>query len=385
MRVAILGAGGQIGTALVKRYAEDAGLRPVAVLRNAVSAARHRSIHGVEVRVGDVCAPGEATRLVGDCDAVVNCAIATGLPRAARAANAALIGAVASVARETRCLRAFVHLSSVLVYGAMYHPSTGSRFERPRPTSAYGRDKLHAERVARRAFADTGVSLFVVRLGHVYGPLQANSRAFLAMVRDRAALPFAGALPSNAIHTDRLASVVAAACRGMIAAGTYNGVDHPNLSWREVFDWHTSAAGIDPVGELPADPSERARSKLLREERTGRLRKVTRDVTRAFTAVPAAELAASQAIRDVGYEVLSTLPEGVERKIKAMYTRWSVGRQVASIRQSEGAAAGPAFFSDAVPGPSLSEASGLEVRSDVGASREFADWIRDSATPDWFG
>lgn len=386
MRVAILGAGGQVGTALARRYATLEGVTPVALFRNAVAAARFDGVAGVEVRVGDVSDLSAAIRLVGDCDAAINCAIATGLPHASRRTNAMLVEGVAAAARAEGRLRTFIQLSSVGVYGRIYHPTTGSCFVRPRATSAYGRDKLNIERKARDAFAPGSVAVFVVRLGHVYGPYQINSRGFLAMARDGAELPFDGALPSNTIHVDRLALMLADACSGKIPAGTYNGIDHPNRSWREVFDWHTGTAGIDPIRVLSDIQSESIRDQLLRDERTSSACKLVREVTQAFTSAPMAQLASSQVVRDLAYALLSVLPGAVESRIKAGYSDWSVQRQIASLQSAPSSPIGPLYFCEAVPGPSLGEAASVEARLNATElAREFAEWARRATVPEWFG
>ena len=70
--VALLGANGQIGAALLKRLAADEGVKAVAICRNAVGAGAISDVD-CEVRLGSIRDEGSAKKLLDDCDVVVNC------------------------------------------------------------------------------------------------------------------------------------------------------------------------------------------------------------------------------------------------------------------------------------------------------------------------
>src|SRR5256885_9685384 len=130
-KVAIIGAAGQIGTALISRLEHDKKLTPIGICRNKVSAELLRAFE-CEVRIGDVADPDQTHGLIGDCETVINCAFAPGLPRQSKNANDAIIRRVSAVLSGSDG-KWFVHLSSVVVYGLL--PNAKSTYERPIPDS----------------------------------------------------------------------------------------------------------------------------------------------------------------------------------------------------------------------------------------------------------
>src|SRR5207244_6874113 len=128
----------------------------------------------------------------------------SGMPAHARAANEALIAAIAATAGRRR----IIHFSSVAVYGTCIQQGRNT-FARPRPDSVYGVDKLRVEADLCRRVRRSAHSAAVLRMGHVYGAGQWLSRFVLAALHepDRR-LPFAGRLPANAIHVENVAAAI---------------------------------------------------------------------------------------------------------------------------------------------------------------------------------
>ncbi|MGH8635591.1 MAG: NAD-dependent epimerase/dehydratase family protein, partial [Burkholderiales bacterium] len=146
LRVAVTGAAGHVGSALVASLASRGEFEVVAVVRNAFAAGLLESLDA-EIRVGSVTDPGASREALAGCDAVVNCALASGWPATARRQNEAIVRNIAAAPG----IRGVVHFSTVAVYGMCLDPRVSS-FERPRPDSTYGVDKLRLERIATRLF-----------------------------------------------------------------------------------------------------------------------------------------------------------------------------------------------------------------------------------------
>lgn len=382
MKVAVLGASGQVGRGLCERFAELPGIEPVAIVRNAVGAALLRAL-SFDLRIGDVTRDGP--RLLAGCDAVVNAALASGLPHAARKANEAIIEAIAASAEHGRVRRCVV-LSSVAVYGSCLHPSTGSTFARPSPTDSYGRDKLAAEAHARRVFEGSRVKLDVVRLGHVVGPHQVNSRAFIDLSQSpRFALPFGGDKPSNTIHIARLAPLLATLLVSERAGATYDGVDEPNATWRDVFAHHTEAAGLPAARTLDDATSAALQREALSSERAHRLPRALARVAGAAVRAGVAAFASDRDVRDLGHRVLVAMPVGFEASVKRAYLRWSVRTHVSGLSAaSPSFSIGPQLLSEASPGPALGAL--LPGAFDVAQTREsIARWVDGYRAPSWAG
>ncbi len=257
MRVAVLGAGGQIGSHLVARLQREGDVQAWGICRNEVTAAPLR-LQGLEVRLGSVTDLAGRGQLLGDADLVINCTAAGGMPAQARIANEALLAAILAAPGNRR----IVHFSSVAVYGSCI-AAVRNTFARPRPDSVYGIDKLRLERDLRRRAGRH--SVVVLRMGHVYGAGQWLSRFVLGALHDPARLlPFDGRLPANAVHVRNVASAIVRLIMDW-QPGTYNVFDQPNAAWREVFDWHSQALGMPAL--LAMDEGTSARYCVLHRRR----------------------------------------------------------------------------------------------------------------------
>jgi nucleoside-diphosphate-sugar epimerase len=344
LRVAVTGAGGRVGSALVAGLGQG-GFDVVAIVRNALTGRLLGA--AADIRIGSVTDPASSARLLADCDAVVNCALAKGWPLTARRQNEAIIRNVAGAPR----VRVAVHFSTVAVYGSCVDPRRNS-FERPRPDSSYGVDKVSLERFASRLFSSRGIRHHLVRLGHVYGPSQWVSRDILERSGDPGfALPFCGNVASNAVS---IAAVVAAV-RGLLEearpSGIANLVDSPQSTWRALFDMHTALLGRPPVDSLPEAASQELRERYYAA--AGRpLRAVARGALATLGSIDLVALARLEAFRHLVHKPLLMVPMALEHAANRAYVRRKVRSAVGQARV-EGASPPPLFCMPAVPGPCI--------------------------------
>jgi UDP-glucose 4-epimerase len=168
MKVAVTGAGGFVGRAVLARL--GAAEVPAIAISRAPSANAH-----VETRrlpAPDAPEPEFASALTG----VTHIVHAAGLTNAAPdtpesayfAANAELTARLASAARSVGVQR-FMVLSSIRAIVGATFDGTITRATLPAPTDAYGCSKLAAEKAAEAAFADQSERLTILRLAPVYG------------------------------------------------------------------------------------------------------------------------------------------------------------------------------------------------------------------------
>jgi nucleoside-diphosphate-sugar epimerase len=383
MKVAVIGAAGQVGSAIVRALGQDSDLTPIAVVRNDVAAQAVGVMSKVEVRIGTMRDEATAATLLEGCDAAINCSLATGLPAAARKANEAPILAIAAAVRHGLPMSAFVHFSTVGVYGLFHDPVLGGTFERPRADTSYGRDKLQIERVVRDTLPPSMRS-YVLRVGHVYGPHQSHSKAFLELLRDpRFYLPFEGRLPANAVHAERLARSVGALLRRTsdVPSGTYNALDAPNASWNDLLSLHAEAARL-PLPRLLDDARSQAmRAGFVASSRhplVGELKALAGGIRGALSAV-----ATMPALRDVALAGLSRAPERLERAIKHRYVLWSSRRNIAALHAGEQATIPIHLFSAGVPGPSLADHLGEQPPTLDQIRTGLRAWVDSTVSPNW--
>ncbi|MGH9022242.1 MAG: NAD-dependent epimerase/dehydratase family protein, partial [Acidimicrobiia bacterium] len=312
--VAVVGGGGQVGSALVARLSRDPALRVWAVCRNNLTAAPLR-LRGLDVRQGDVTRWRDRKTVLAGAQVIVNCALATGLPTAARLEDERVISALCESEVEH-----LIHLSSVSVYGSPIAERGGS-FARPRPGDAYGQRKLHLDRfVTRRARPLSGVRCTVLRLGHVYGPGQWLSEAILRLAgREGFALPYAGSRPSNAVHVNNVAAGTRALIGGAPAPPVCNLFDPTGSRWRTVFDWNTGAVGLAPVPSLSAERAHSATAIWVGRRSPPSLR-MAREAMAWAAKAPESFLRSSPATRELCRQGLSLVgSRQLERRIRLRY------------------------------------------------------------------
>jgi nucleoside-diphosphate-sugar epimerase len=329
-------------------------------------AARLLDAAGAEVRIGSVTDPALSRKALAGCDAVVNCALARGWPATARRQNEAIVRNIA----DAPDVRRVVHFSTVAVYGMCVDPHI-STFERPRPDSSYGIDKLCLERLAVRLFSARGIRHHVVRLGHVYGPSQWVSRDVLQRLRDPAfVLPFGGANPSNAVSIE----AVAAAVRGLLGddqcSGIANLVDSPQSSWRAIFDLHARLLETHPVGSMSDGESLALRCRYNSVARQP-LRDIARSLRGTLGSLNLVALAQVESFRRIVHAPLLWLPTAAGAALNRAYTR----RKIRSALRPEVSRTLPPglMCAPAVPGPCFSTIDSRQATDAM--SRELKAWL----------
>ncbi len=369
--VGIVGAGGQVGPALLSSLADGPHLRVFGVCRNEISAGPLRA-EGHDVRCGSVTDPATATELLGDVDVIVNCSATSGTPAAKSVAERGMLSALAGLPGGKR----LIHFSSVAVYGSCID-ARRNLFERPHPDQPYGRHKLDLEHHLWRCLRAGAHEAVILRLGHVYGAGQWLSRFALDAARDpRFRLPFDGRLPSNAVH----AANVSAAIRKLILdwprPGTYNLLDAPATSWREVFDWNTNAVGAGRVPAMSEDESGRVAAHHRRQAAIPLRARLASEIAAWVRTLPGSFMAACPAVKTLGILALATSRlERLERQLLKGYKR-------RAARAGGAAAPLPALeswlLSDGAPGEQLAYHGDIPP----GAATAVAAWHRRYAEPD---
>ncbi len=374
---AVIGAAGQVGRRLMQVLSRQAGARVFGITRNAMSAGPLRADE-LDIRVGSVVDEKDGAELLRGADVVVNAALEIDRPKRARARNEALVSSLLAHSRSTLV----VHFSSVAVYGSCVD-GTFSTFERPRPDSTYGREKLRLERFAMQAAAGTGQRLMILRLGHVYGPGQGISREFFDVLRDRLwDLPFGGALPSNAIHVDHLAAALPIVARTAAGQSVVNATDSPQRTWRALYDMHARAAGYAPAGSMDPASSASRHDEFKRLAALSLSRRVPQQVSAWARQLPLKSLVSVKAVRQATEAALLALPVRVEQLIDRRYAVFSAGQNLEAGGSVAVQEPPPWYYSDGIVGPTLPEILDTDQRlaAEIGDLR---DWYATWAAPAW--
>jgi nucleoside-diphosphate-sugar epimerase len=296
VKIAVLGANGQVGSEVCLLLSRIPGVQVVPVCRNRSGSAFLRW-HGIACRHGRASDPVESRALLGDCDVVANFALATGRPREAREANRRLAEAAAASSLPGARIILF---STLAVYPEFL--AAGA----PRGETAYGKEKLRGERDALRAGQRAGKATWVLRLGHVYGDLQGireQMRGILAAGPVR--VPQAGRTGSNVVHTVTIVDAILKIAAGGEKPGTYDLLSTPAWSWQQVLAAEAERARLTLAMDEPwPDPVAAAAPGWAL-----RLRSAARSVVAAVLASPRT--------REIGLRWIAYLPESVNLRLQA--------------------------------------------------------------------
>lgn len=256
-RIAIVGAGGFVGTRLIERWHLTGFADVVPIVRRPANLARLARFP-LESRFADATDAAALARAFSGCDTVVHAMV--GDPHAIVAAADALARAAAA-ARISRV----IYLSSAMVHGPApaqdYNEDAALATHQP---FAYGRAKITAE---QRLTAAALPALIRLRPGIVYGP---RSRWISEPAEQlaRGLLPCvdAGAGLCPAIYVDNLITAIETAVQATnVRDGAFLVRDTETVTWREFYATLARALGHSPdliVDGLAAEPASGWRHRL---------------------------------------------------------------------------------------------------------------------------
>jgi nucleoside-diphosphate-sugar epimerase len=307
VRVAVLGANGQVGAEVCLLLSRSPSLELVPICRNRSGSAFLRS-QGLACRHGRPAAPGEAGRLFSDCDAIVNFALATGNPAQIRNIEDQLVlNAFAYSKRDA----VIVHFSTQTVYG---DPAPGRWI---RWLSPYGRTKLATERTVRAAARRK--SAYILRLGHVCGELQSISHQIRSDLLSGSAVLPAIDVPSNTVLTVAIADALHRIIASEVPPGTYDLMNTPQWTWQQVYAYEAERCGAEKATVLATTGAPSARPSMARR-----------------LAGALSRLAANRFSREAVAKVLAFAPESTSRRLQAVWYSRRVRAEIADLRRDMG-------------------------------------------------
>lgn len=252
--VAIVGAGGFVGTRMLEMAVLEGCMDVVPVVRSFRSVARAANL-GVPHRLGDAASPASLEQALAGCDAVVN--LTSGDP-------AEILRTTQSIYAAARAVRArlLVHLSSATVHGQVEQP--GLADDAPPLLDhwmSYAREKGHAENFLRERMADGRLTIVVLRPGLIWGPRSPwVLRPAAELVSGTAYLVGSGEGICNLMYVDNLVrSIAAVVGHPANATGFYHLADDETTTWREYYAALAAGLGVD-VATIHRVPGDRYRA-----------------------------------------------------------------------------------------------------------------------------
>ena len=304
LKMAVVGANGQVGAELCLLLAVRKDIELIAVCRNRSGSAFLRW-QGIACRHGRVADPADAARLLGDCDVVVNSSLAGGSPAQIRRTEDRI---VENIVRHSKNPATIIHFSTQSVYGDP-HPNRWIRWRNP-----YGRAKLATERRLRREARKARKAAFILRLGHVCGALQEISHGIReSIAADTVVLP-AKDCSSNTVYTAAIVGAVEQIIRRAVKAGTYDLMNSPLWTWREVYEYEANTSQLPFAARIVDSQPASLKSALLRH-----MVRIT------------GSLASAQPVRDLFAKLFAYVPDSMNARAMAWWYARRAQMEIGSL------------------------------------------------------
>jgi len=231
LKIAIIGANGQVGAELCLMLAAKGSLELVPICRNRSGSAFLRW-QGIACRHGRAADPKDAPRLLADCDIIVNSSLASGSPAQIRRIEDQIAQNIFACSKRSAII---IHFSTQSVYGDP-RPGHWIRWRNP-----YGRAKLATERRVRTAQRRYGKAAYILRLGHVCGPMQQITHDIRTDIRAKRVIFPGQNHSSNTVYTFAIVAAITQIIRGGVKPDTYDLMNSPPWGWREVYEYEAQA------------------------------------------------------------------------------------------------------------------------------------------------
>ncbi len=323
-RIAVIGANGQVGAELCLALHNFSNLSVVPIIR-ARRGSSYLRWKGLACRHGSLTHAQSAQGLIGDCDLILNLALPSGRPREVRKENRDIIE---NCARYAKAGARIVYFSTQSVYGAA-GPQHWIRWR-----NGYGLEKLRGENDARRSAKRHQKALWVLRLGHVCGDLQSISLQMRQDLQNGAVhLARGGEVLSNCTQIATIVASALALLGECDPPGTYDLMDAPHRTWREIYAWEAQCAGVTAhIRSIPARTPPRLS-----------------EFFRTLISAPLRGRAGNPVVHEMGLKFLAMLPEKWGAALQARYFQKRAAGEIAALQAS--VRSQDACDWQAVPGP----------------------------------
>jgi nucleoside-diphosphate-sugar epimerase len=234
MRIAVLGANGQVGMEVSLHLSRTAGVEVVPIVRTELGSVFLRRL-GLDCIVGSqpdktVC------KELSKCDVVVDFRLPRGLDSEVRRQAEENVRAAIGECRHGAC---YVFASTTMAFGmprnaSRYHPHLVA-------WTAYAAQKRAVEKAARRNGKKHGVHVFVFRLGEVHGALQRVSFGLINQLSQRrdAVVAAESVWATDVVFCTTIAQALERLPTGPDVPGTYSLVEQPDLTLGEVYEFYS--------------------------------------------------------------------------------------------------------------------------------------------------
>jgi nucleoside-diphosphate-sugar epimerase len=307
MRIAIIGANGQVGSevCLLLHRKRDVDLIPICRNRLGSSFLRYQGVPCLHAQITD---RDQALFALKDCAVVANLALATGSPREIFETNNRLIRNCIECSAPGATI---VFFSTASVYGV---PTPSGRLRK----NAYAREKLRNEESIRKLGRKYDRRVVVLRPGHICGELQTVTHQIR---QDILAGPVHMPDPdraSNTVYTVTVADAILGAADGRLTgSGTFDLMNVPQWTWREIYEYEARKIGSELTIVAGPHSTNGSRWQRAAEIIAARIR----------------QRMSAWEVRDLARTILSRLPHAQNLKLQAMYLTQRARQEISGLHR----------------------------------------------------
>ena len=243
MKIAIIGANGNVGTELSYLLKNECEIIPI--VRNRVGGAflEHQ---GIKCRIGDIANSESAKKILSDIDVVINSTWISDRFSGSQNQTSRLIGKniIENCFKYTKQDAKIIYLSTVRAFSNKVDPTT-SKYWQPR----YDVEKRFLEKVMKKNLKKYKKKGIVFRCGHVFGEGQPNTKEIRKQLSKKEKL-IIEANPndaSNILHIITLKDAIFKCLDKKIKSNTYSLVNNPQWTWKEIYEFYNQSAELEFV------------------------------------------------------------------------------------------------------------------------------------------
>ena len=328
-RVAIVGASGFVGAALIERlYFDDAWkdrFEFTAFIHGFGNAARITRLP-VKIAALDLLDFPRVRSALAGFDAIINCT---------RGDSALMLNGLGNLGRAAQLngVRKFVHLSSVTIYGEDPNPDSAHEDAplNPRRT-AYGDIKAAQDEMVFK-FHGNGVDSIILCPSNIGGPYSGLIIDGMAkLLAGEIVLVDEGRYPTNIVHVDNLVEAMLVAVQSDMGWGQRYFVNEAEpVTWKQFFEDLAAIVGIEPQfplvtreevlrhmqGSVPAKPGLKSQAGAL----------LSTEFREGVSVVPA-----FKSMNDSAKRMLNSLSPRWQERIRSRITRPTIIHPVRDTR-----------------------------------------------------
>ena len=234
MKLALIGANGNVGSELCFLLQNDVELKPITRNRLGSVFLNH---HGFDCTISDISKENDAKESLSDVDVVVISSYATDIFTGSQTRSSQLINEkiIKNSINFSHPDAVIIYFSTIRAFSNRIDPNTSNGWTK----SGYDKEKLTLEKILFSESAKKKKKAFALRLGHVYGDNQPRTRDLKKLLsKSELQIQVKTKNKSNVFHTVTIKDAILKCLESKTLPGIYSLVNVPQWTWKNVIDYY---------------------------------------------------------------------------------------------------------------------------------------------------